>query len=201
MTSIVSSSWVPKLTSFKSHRASEPGRCNFCGKPLPGDHRHLLNVIETQLMCACEICSVLESARAHLKLIPQRYAHLKNLTLSDELWADLMIPVNMAFFVFSSVQNGIVVYYPAAAGVTESKLKMEAGNLAALNPWLNNLTLDVEALLVNRLDEPEYFIVPIDCCYKLIGIIPSNWKGISGGREVHDATRKFFNELKEKTNA
>jgi len=135
-------------------------------------------------------------------IIPQRYQQLKDLFLSEELWSEFMIPVNIAFFVFNSFQNGIVAYYPAAAGATESKLKMEAWKkLAELNPSIENLAPDVEALLVNRLDEPVYFIVPIDCCYKLIGMIRSNWKGISGGKEVQDAIKKFFLELKDKTDA
>jgi hypothetical protein len=73
--------------------------------------------------------------------------------------------------------------------------------LAVMNARIESLHTDVEALLVNRLDEPAYFIVPIDCCYKLIGTIRSAWRGISGGREVQEATKKFFAELKNKTDA
>ena len=105
----------------------------------------------------------------------------------------------MAFFVVSAKRNGTVAYYPAPTGATESKLKMEAwNNLAELNPILNSLTPDLEALLINRLDDVgEYYIVPIDSCYKLIGMIRIAWKGIFGGREVNDTIRNFFTELKE----
>lgn len=121
--------------------------------------------------------------------------------MSDALWADFLIPVNMAFFVLSSGRNGAVAYYPAPTGATESKLKMEAWNkLVEVNPILNDLTNDLEALLVNRLDaEGQYYIVPIDSCYKLIGMIRIAWKGIFGGKEVNDTIRQFFNELKEKS--
>jgi hypothetical protein len=107
----------------------------------------------------------------------------------------------MAFFIQSSVQQSIVAYYPAAAGATESRLKMEAWKkLQELNPVVDDMKTDLEALLMNRTnDQAEYFIVPIDCCYELIGTIRTNWKGIHGGREVTDATRIFFEALKNKT--
>ena len=153
-------------------------------------------------MCACELCTIIQSAHGQYKIIPQRYEHLKDFNMSGELWSEFLIPVNIAFFVFNSVQNSIVAYYPAAAGATESKLKMEPWKkLAAMNARIESLHTHVEALLVNRLDEPAYFIVPIDCCYKLIGTIRSAWRGISGGREVQEATKKFFAELKNKTDA
>ena len=31
---------------------------------------------------------------------------------------------------------------------------------------------------------PEYYIVPIDECFKLVGLIRSRWQGLSGGTEV-----------------
>ena len=78
---------------------------------------------------------------------------------------------------------------------------MEAwDNLVKANPVLNNLLPDLEALLINRLkDEGQYFIVPVDSCYKLIGMIRMAWKGIFGGPEVNDIINKFFSELKEKS--
>jgi hypothetical protein len=65
---------------------------------------------------------------------------------------------------------------------------------------LNDLAPDLEALLINRLDEQgQYYIVPIDSCYKLIGMIRVAWKGIFGGKEVNDIIRKFFIELISKS--
>ena len=107
----------------------------------------------------------------------------------------------MAFFVLSSSRNGAVAYYPAPTGATESKLKMDAWNeLVKLNPILDILSPDLEALLVNRLDDNgQYYIVPIDSCYRLIGMIRVAWKGIFGGKEVNDIIREFFKELKAKS--
>ena len=57
---------------------------------------------------------------------------------------------------------------------------------------------DVEALLVNRLEQPAtYYLAPIDKCYELVGLIRGNWRGFSGGTEVWVKIRKFFHELSE----
>jgi hypothetical protein len=65
---------------------------------------------------------------------------------------------------------------------------------------LKSLVPDLEALLINRLDEtPEYFLVPVDSCYELIGRIRISWKGIFGGKEVNDTIREFFKNLKERS--
>ena len=61
---------------------------------------------------------------------------------------------------------------------------------------------DVEALLVNRIGhsrgftKAEYYILPIDQCYKLVGLIRSQWRGFSGGTEVWQKIAEFFAELR-----
>ena len=63
------------------------------------------------------------------------------------------------------------------------------------NPALQEMEPDVEALLVNRIghargfSDPEYYIVPIDECFKLVGLIRTRWQGLraepkSGGRSA-----------------
>jgi Family of unknown function (DUF5947) len=176
-------------------------KCNFCGTILPADHRHLVDLSAMRFMCTCEMCMIIQAETDIYKPLPLRYLHLAPFQMSDTLWADFLIPVNMAFFVLSTMRAGTVAYYPAPTGATESKLKMEAWNqLVGVNPVLENLSPDLEALLVNRLgDAAEYYIVPIDSCYKLIGMIRVAWKGIFGGKEVNDIIRQFFSELKEKS--
>jgi hypothetical protein len=62
---------------------------------------------------------------------------------------------------------------------------------------LRRLQPDVEALLVNRLAaEPEYYIVGIDRCYALVGLVRTHWKGMSGGPEVWKEIGSFFTGLK-----
>src|ERR1700735_5267935 len=44
----------------------------------------------------------------------------------------------------------------------------------------------------------QYYIVPIDQCYKLVGLIRLHWHGLSGGTEVWREVSKFFTSLKER---
>ncbi len=179
----------------------EVEKCDLCGRILPEDHRHLVDLSQMKFMCACEMCMITAAEEGTYKPLPQRYLQLENFKMPDELWSDFLIPVNMAFFVVSTIRKGTVAYYPAPTGATESKLKMEPWvELEKGNPVLNSLIPDLEALIINRLEDAgQYYIVPIDSCYKLIGMIRIAWKGIFGGREVNDVISKFFNELKEKS--
>jgi hypothetical protein len=59
---------------------------------------------------------------------------------------------------------------------------------------------NVEALLVNRTSQHrEHFIVPIDECYKLVGLIRLKWHGLSGGGEVRREIDQFFESLRTRT--
>jgi hypothetical protein len=84
--------------------------------------------------------------------------------------------------------------------VTEATLPLEAwSELVARNPVIAELAPDVEALLVNRLgDQRDYFRVPIDECFKLVGLVRSKWLGLSGGSEVWKAVLQFFETLHQR---
>ena len=73
--------------------------------------------------------------------------------------------------------------YPSPAG--GNRIASDAGSLARFeeeNPVLRDFEPDVEALLVNRVGpRREYYRVPIDECYKLVGLIRTHWRGLSGG--------------------
>ncbi len=61
---------------------------------------------------------------------------------------------------------------------------------------------EVEALLIRRERDhqhqspEEYYIVPIDACYQLIGLIRLSWKGFDGGEEVRAKIDAFFSDLR-----
>jgi len=201
---MMSSSFISKLRKIADPSPEVVSeKCDFCGQIIPPDHRHLVDLSSLKFMCACEMCTVIQAISGKYKPIPQRYLELENFIMSDDLWSEFMIPVNMAFFVYSSSRNGTVAYYPAPTGATESKLKLDAWKkLEDLNPVLSTLVPDLEGLLINRIDNISiYYIVPIDSCYKLIGMIKTSWKGIFGGKEVNDTIRKYFTELTERSNA
>jgi hypothetical protein len=46
------------------------------------------------------------------------------------------------------------------------------------------------------LSRAEYYIAPIDECYRLVGLIRANWKGLSGGSEVWAEIGRFFSGLR-----
>jgi hypothetical protein len=136
------------------------------------------------------------------KRVGRRTLRLAGFQMTDGQWESLLIPINMAFFFQSSLGNTTVALYPSPAGAVESLLPLEAWKeVVESNPSLASLNPDTEALLVNRvghsqgLSQPEYYIAPIDDCYRLVGLIRSNWKGLSGGSEVWNEISRFFAEL------
>ena len=61
---------------------------------------------------------------------------------------------------------------------------------------LGELQPDVEALLVSRArDMNEHWLVPIDDCYELVGLIRTRWRGFARGEEVWAAIEGFFDDL------
>jgi hypothetical protein len=179
--------------------------CELCGEIIPAHHRHLLELSSRVLVCACQACSLLFSNQGagggKYLLVPQRYLALPDFYITDEQWDELMIPINMAFIFRSTGAKHVMAIYPSPAGAMESLLGLEGWEaLARNNPTLNDLEPDVEALLVNRVKNArEYYVVPIDVCYQLIGLIRVSWKGLSGGQEVWEALEKFFGDLRAKS--
>jgi len=173
-------------------------KCDFCGKTIPPEHRHFADLGTMRFLCACEMCFLTQAERGVFKPLPQRYLFLENFNLPAALWQELMIPVEMAFFVFHSARNKTIAFYPGPTGATESQLSLGVWEkLEKLNPVLQELGKDVEALLVNRTNKPhEYYIVPIDRCYELIGAMRASWQGISGGQAAFETISRFFRKLK-----
>ena len=179
--------------------------CELCGEVIPPEHRHLLNVSSREIMCSCRACSILFYEEAAIegryRLIPDRYLFLEDFEMSDAQWESLRIPVDMAFFFYSAPAERVVAFYPSPMGPTESLLKLGAWEeLEEANPVLKGMERDVEALLVNRAQGArEHFLVPMDKCYSLVGLIRMHWRGFSGGQEVWEEIRRFFEELRERS--
>ena len=179
--------------------------CDLCSEPILPEHRHLLEVSTRQIMCACRPCSILFDSEAasegRYRLIPDRHLFLEDFEMSDVQWESLRVPVDMAFFFHSTPAEKVVAYYPSPMGPTESLLKLSAWEeLETHNPVLKGMKRDVEALLVNRVrGTSDHFLVPIDECYRLVGLIRMRWRGLSGGREVWEEIEQFFEDLRKRS--
>jgi uncharacterized protein DUF5947 len=184
-----------------AQQAAVAERCELCGDPIPADHRHMLDLQSRELMCACRACKILFDKGAagggHYTLVPDRRLRLVDFEMDDASWEELRIPVDMAFFFHHGEAGKVVAYYPSPAGPTESLLELGAWTeLERANPVLAELEQDVEALLVNRSrGARQYFLVPIEDCYALVGVIRTRWRGLTGGQEVWEEIERFFEGL------
>ncbi|HWE01632.1 MAG TPA: DUF5947 family protein [Tepidisphaeraceae bacterium] len=178
-------------------------RCDLCAAPLAPDHQHLLEPANRKLVCSCDACAILFSDTASRKYrrVPRRVELLDDFQMTDLQWEAFGIPISLAFFFYSSPNEQMLSVYPSPAGGTEAIIPADAWQLlAAENPVLDLLEPDVEALLVNRMNGArDYHRVPIDECYRLVGLIKTHWRGLSGGAEVWKHFTIFFQELKAKS--
>ena len=180
-------------------------RCELCHGEIHDEHPHLIELAHRKMVCTCDACAMLFSGRegAKYRRIPRQARLLANFQMTDAEWDALTIPINLAFFFSNTVEGRVSAFYPSPAGATESLLPLSAWNqIVDANPHLKSLEPDVEALLVNRVGQvrvgvpAEYYIVPIDACYKLVGLIRLHWKGFSGGTEVWQEIGAFFAKLR-----
>jgi Family of unknown function (DUF5947) len=192
---------APVTVLRKFIRPREPEeRCDTCGEALTAEHDHTFDPASRRIRCACDSCAILYATT--YKLIPRRVQALPNFQMSDAQWDDLLIPIGLAFFSHSTAAERTIALYPGPAGAAESTLRFTAWDeIVADNPQLLTMQPDVEALLANRIGSArEYFLVPIDECYKLVGLIRLHWRGLSGGAVVWGEIARFFEDLRRKGN-
>jgi len=194
------------LRQFARKRAPAE-RCEMCSLELASEHAHLVEPANRKLICSCDACAILFEGQAGTKYkrVPRRVLFLQDFQLTDGQWDGLMVPIEMAFFFKSTPHGKVIALYPSPAGPTESLLSLETwGDIEQANPILREMEADVTALLVNRVGHvraaapAEYFLVPIDECYKLVGLIRTHWRGLSGGSEVWREIGAFFGALKKR---
>lgn len=183
-------------------RAEAPvERCELCGTALDAEHPHLLEWQTRRIACACQACAILfcgQEGGRYLR-IPRRVRRLDDFAFSDLEWEEMMLPIGLAFFLRNETGRTVAMY-PSPGGVVESLIALDNWNeRVSGHPALRAMEPEVEALLVNRIGpEPAYFLVPIDECYRLAGVMRKNWRGLSGGPNVWGAVAGFFEELRNK---
>jgi hypothetical protein len=177
--------------------------CELCATRLSGEHQHLIDPKSRQILCVCDPCAILFSGNGQTRYrrVSRDIQSLDDFRLDDALWSSLMIPIGLVFFYCSSVSGKVVALYPSPAGATESNLDADLWEeIADLNPVLRSMQADIEALLVNRVKhEREYYLAPIDECYRLTGLIRQHWSGFSGGSEAWEAISTYFADLKQRS--
>ncbi len=188
-------------------------RCGLCGDPVPERHRHVLDERDpattgdasqtVALMCVCVPCTLLfdreGAGGGHYRLVPERRTNVADVSAES-----LGAPVGLAFFV-KRVDGGVVAYYPSPLGTTWAGVDAAAWvDVEAGSPALAGMSPGVEALLVwtrAARDRTEHWVVPVDDCYRLAGLVRRHWTGMSGGTAVWGAVAGFFEELRAHTGA
>lgn len=180
-----------------------PGEvCEFCNEPIPDQHDHVADLQNRSVVCACRGCYLLftteGAAGGRYRAIPDRSTYDSSFVVTAAQWEALQVPVAMCFFFHNSSLGKTVAFYPGPAGATESLLPLDVwAEMEAANPILRSMLPDVEALLVRFAGgTSESYVVPIDRCYELVGVIRRFWKGFDGGSEARDAIDTFFRDLR-----
>jgi hypothetical protein len=193
---------IGALRRFATERrqsAPGPEQCELCSVKIGEPHRHLLEVENRRILCACDSCALRFDGvvGGRFALIPRDAVRLAGFRLADEQWNDWSLPIELAFVFRSSSAERVVALYPSPAGAVESLLTLKAWDrLVTDNPVLSGMKPDVEALLLNRRGaQRDYFIAPIDACFTLVGLLRQHWTGLSGGSEVWREIDGFFTRL------
>lgn len=189
--------WASRLRRFIEQPPAE--RCEFCSAPLAAAHSHLIDLASRKIVCACAECEARQNGSGRFRLISPRCQALDGFAMSEAQWDALQIPIELVFMFQSSVARRPVAIYPGPAGPMESALTLGAwSELVAENPALADMRPDVEALLVNRTrGARDFFLVSIDRCYALVGLMRTHWRGLAGGAEAWGAIEGYLAALAE----
>lgn len=187
--------------------AREPaGRCDLCDAVLGAEHQHLVDVGQRQLRCACRACWLLfdrGGARQALRAVPEQVSAVPDVPAA--VWDELGLPVGTAFLL-PRPDGGAVAVLPGPAGATEAEPSASGwAALLAAAPSLQALQADVQGVLVHRPRDgaptgspTEAFVVPVDRCYALAGLLRSTWRGLDGGPEARAALEGFLADLRRR---
>lgn len=193
---------APSRARRTASQGAEDERCDLCAEPIPPDHRHLLDPGAGTVSCACPACSLLfdhgQAGDARYLLLPTARRRLEGCGIDDMVWAGLGVPVDLAFFTRSATSGQVNAAYPSPLGLMRSVVDLaDWSRVEAAHPALSTMAPEVEALLVHRANgggasEPQYWLVPLDDCYRLAALVRAHWKGLGGGPEVWRQVDGFF---------
>jgi hypothetical protein len=185
------------------------GRCELCDAALPDEHRHIADLTGRRMLCGCTACHLLftgpAAAKGRYRAVPRRHLRLPDARLPAAAWQALSVPVGI-LFVFRHAETSQggerwAARYPGTAGAAEPQGEPGAFDAAwrrvlAAHPDLPLPEPDTEALLLRHTGAAgSCHLVPLDVCYRLVGVIRRHWRGFDGGSEAHARVEEFFTDL------
>ncbi len=200
-------------------RLSTVERCGMCAGVIDAQHRHVWDGHDENLLCVCTPCSLLFDRDAaggdRYRLIPTRRVRLSTIRAADLSAAGLAVPVGLACFV-KREDGQVWAHYPGPLGVTGASVDTTVWRaLETRFPILAGLAARVEAFLMWTRDRSpatgeasltersfdrggdEYWLVPLDDCYRLTATLRRHWRGMTGGA-VWREVAAFFHELAQR---
>jgi hypothetical protein len=172
-----------------------------CNTEVAHQHGHVADVEAHRLLCTCRACFLLftnaGAGSGRFRAVPQDVRRVVDVAISEGQWAALQIPVDLAFFLRQTGAENVGAYYPGPGGATESLLDLASwAEVLDANPVLGQAEPDVRAILLRR-SAGGYlcYLVPVDRCYELVGIVRQSWVGFNGGGEVWARVDGFFADL------
>jgi hypothetical protein len=191
---------LAKLRSFVT--GLPVAECELCARALAGEQEQLLEPDARRVLRACLACAQL-LAEGHRQLgarylrVQRRAARLPQVFFDDAVWAELSVPVGLAFFTTRGRTGEVVATFPGRAGLIETYVPLKAwSDLERSFPVLKGIAPEVEALLVRRtLRHQDYFQVSIDHCYELSGLLRSAEAPFSSPEL--GAVQTFFERLEQ----
>lgn len=175
-------------------------RCELCGTPVAARHCHVIDTGRRGLLCACRACFLLCTRRptARYRAVPERYLWDPRRPIARLDWRGLGIPARFAFFLHCGTR--VTAFQPGPAGAAETTLPPGLwAELATAHPLLATAEPDVEAIVLRGADHgTDCFLVPVDVCYRLAGVVRRYWTGGDGGPEVHERVGELFAEIEQR---
>ena len=194
---------LTRLRTFARQPRTAHLQCELCTARLSAEHEHVVECASGRLSCCCDACALLfrNQSTARFRAVPRDITLLADFRMTDAQWESLAIPINLAFLYGSTRAGRVTAVYPSPAGGTESQPMQDAWDvLVEQNPVLKDFAPDVEALLVHRMEGVrEQYRVPIDECYKLVGLVRSKWRGFTGGIALWSDIARFFETLRSRS--
>jgi uncharacterized protein DUF5947 len=188
--------------------STEVARCGLCAQEIGNRHHHVVEIGVRGVLCACTGCAILfrhSAPTARYRTVPDRVHRDPTFVLTPQRWAELGMPVGLAFCFRDSKSARPIVCFPGPAGLVDAELGDDAWRvLASVSPLVADLEDDVEALLVHGARGAERMscrLVPISVAYELVTRLRRHWQGFTGGEGAERELEAFWKELEKRDGA